>query len=279
MRGAVLIARNNKEIDYIKQAVYSANRIKKYLKIPVSLITDNPQYLKENFKLHNFDQVIEIKNCSNYTNRRYYDSSFSKKTLEFKNVNRSDVFDLTPYHETIVLDTDFLVSNDVLNYCFEQKNDFLIYDSALDLSEQRDTFEFKYISETGPKFYWATAFFFRKTKTNKIFFDLVKHIKEHWIYYRNIYQISNAMFRNDFAFSIAIHILNGHMSGEFAKTMPGTMYYTTDRDLLLSIDNEKLKFLIENENAIGNYFPAKIEKSNVHVMNKYSLGRAIDNDN
>ena len=46
-KGAFLIARNNGHIDYVKQAVFLAKRIKKHLGIPVSIATDSVDYLEE----------------------------------------------------------------------------------------------------------------------------------------------------------------------------------------------------------------------------------------
>ena len=42
-------------------------------------------------------------------------------------------------------------------------------------------------------------------------------------------------------------------------------------DVLLQNNNNTLKILLENDTL------CKIEKSNVHSMNKYSLDRVIDN--
>jgi hypothetical protein len=274
-RGALLIARNNTEVDYIKQAVFCANRISKFLEIPVSLITDNVEYLNKSFPDHKFDQVISISNDKSYTYKKYNDGNFSRRNLEFKNTSRSSVYDLTPYNETLLMDTDFILSNSVLNECFDQANDFALYKSAFELSNWRDLTEFEYISETGPDFYWATVVFFRKTETNKIFFDLLKHIQETWSHYRSLYNLNTETFRNDHAFSIAIHIMNGYQQGNFAAELPGTMYYTTDKDVLLELDETVFKFLIEYKN--GQYFPARIADSNVHVMNKFSLNRILDN--
>jgi hypothetical protein len=152
----------------------------------------------------------------------------------------------------------------------------LIYKTGVELSGHRDLKEFEYISEVGPTFYWATVVFFRKTKENKIFFNLVKHIQENWNHYKTLYQIRQSTFRNDFAFSIAIHIMNGYKQGNFAKPLPGKMFYTTDRDLLIELDNTKFTFLLEKQNSNG-YFPAVVYDNSVHVMNKYSLSRIIDN--
>lgn len=274
-KGALLIARNNTEVDYIKQAVFCADRISKFLEIPVSLVTDNVEYLNKNFPNHNFDQVISIDNDKNYTYKKYNDGNFSRRNLEFKNTSRSSVYNLTPYDQTLLMDTDFILSNAVLRECFDQASDFAIYKNAFELSNWRDLTEFEYISETGPDFYWATVVFFRKTETNKLFFDLLKHIQDTWPHYRSLYNLNTETFRNDHAFSIAIHIMNGYQAGSFATELPGTMYYTTDKDVLLDLTDTVFKFLIEYKN--GQYFPARIADSNVHVMNKFSLNRIIDN--
>jgi len=45
-QGVVLFAFNNISVDYIKQAVYCAKRIKKYLQLPVQVITDDVEHIK-----------------------------------------------------------------------------------------------------------------------------------------------------------------------------------------------------------------------------------------
>lgn len=275
--GVVLIARNNAEIDYIKQAVFLAERVRKYLDLPTSLITDNKDYLETVYPNHIFDQVIEHK--IDYANsfRRYNDGTFTKKHLEFKNTSRSFVYDLTPYEETLLLDTDYIISNDMFKICFDQKHDFLIFKDAVELSGWRDTSEFKTITPSGPDFYWATAVFFRKSDTNRIFFNLLRHVQDNWLHYRSLYQIHSTVFRNDFVFSIAIHIMNGFIQNSFAQPMPGKLFYTTDRDLLVNITDDEFTLLIEKQKSYGKYFPLKIKGSNLHIMNKFSLNRILEN--
>lgn len=275
--GVVLIARNNAEIDYIKQAVFLAERVRKYLDLPTSLITDNKDYLETVYPNHAFDQVIEHK--TDYANsfRRYNDGTFTKKHLEFKNTSRSFVYDLTPYEETLLLDTDYIISNNMFKICFDQKHDFLIFKDAVELSGWRDTSEFKTITPSGPDFYWATAVFFRKSDTNRIFFNLLRHVQDNWLHYRSLYQIHSTVFRNDFVFSIAIHIMNGFIQNSFAQPMPGKLFYTTDRDLLVDINDDEFTLLVEKQKSYGKYFPLKIKGSNLHIMNKFSLNRILEN--
>ena len=51
-QGVLLFALNNLEVDYIKQAVFCAKKIKEHLKLPVALVTDNPEYLERAFTFY-----------------------------------------------------------------------------------------------------------------------------------------------------------------------------------------------------------------------------------
>jgi hypothetical protein len=274
-KGVLFIARNNKEINYLYQAVFNAHRVHKYLGVPVSIITDNKEYLETRFDSHPFEHVIEIPNDQDYGYRKYNDGTYSKRNLEWKNTSRAKAYDLSPYEETLLLDTDYIIANSLLKDCFNQLHDFLIYKDSVELSGWRDVSEFKLCSDKTIDFYWATCVYFRKSPDNKRFFDLLHHISENWEHYRNLYQIKSAIFRNDYVFSVAIHIMNGHYKNGFAKTLPGKLFYTIDRDLLIDIDGDDFLFCIEKKDSFGNYMPLRMRGSNVHVMNKFSLTRAM----
>jgi hypothetical protein len=109
-------------------------------------------------------------------------------------------------------------------------------------------------------------------------FSLIAHIKLNWQYYKFLFQIRSSSFRNDYAFSIAIHILNGYIDGDFAKHLPGKMFYILDRDIFLKRTDNSFYFLVEKEHTSGEYIPLKISNVDVHIMNKYSLLRIIENE-
>ena len=159
---------------------------------------------------------------------------------------------------------------------FESDADFMIYKKSSDISQARNEDEFQKIDDVSVDFYWATVVFFKKTETNKKFFDLVKHIEDEWHHYRRTYQVKSHLFRNDFAFSIAIHIMNGFQPGSFAKELPGTMFYTADLDILWQLDDDEMMFLVGKENYLGEYTTVRTKGLTVHVMNKFSLTRMID---
>ena len=290
-KGIVCIARNNNEIDYTKQAYFLALQVRKHLDLPTTVITDSEHHLAATFPdyktvfdnvfsfVWNADDVIDntvLSNSENHTLRMYKDGANVSKKLQFKNGNRSILYNYTPYDETLVLDTDILVQDKSYLFCFEQPHDFLIYDKSYDLAGHRDISEFQYINDVGVKFYWATVVFFRKNENNKIFFDLLQHIQENWNHYRSVFQLGPGIYRNDHAFSIAIHIMNGYQEGNFAQKMPGTLFYTTDKDICWDITNDSVTFLLEKKSHIGEFTLSKWKKHNIHIMNKFSYNRCID---
>ena len=65
--GAVIFAQNNSVIDYTKLACFAAERVQKFLNVPVSVITDAPSLVNSSI----FDNVIKISN-EEATHRRFF---------------------------------------------------------------------------------------------------------------------------------------------------------------------------------------------------------------
>lgn len=278
--GALIFAQNNSSIDYTKLAIFSAKQIIKHLDIPVTLVTDNADWLSSNYAedAEIFDKVLVIDGTNSAQTKKFHDGTLSSHKYEWKNYTRSQVFDLTPYDKTLVVDSDFIVNSSLLKNAFNSKSDFQIYRSSTDLANWRNTSSFDRINQYSIPFYWATVFIFEKNSVTESFFKLVAHIKENWNYYRLLYSIDASTFRNDFAFSIALHIMNGSSGNlaEFGTELPGTMTYITDRDFIVSTNDNKMQFLVEKENYRGEYTLVKTTGLDVHVMNKHSLIRLID---
>ena len=274
--GAVVVAQNNSTIDYVKLAIFSANQINKFLDIPVSIVTDSKGYLESQYPNHPFDQILDISEDAFYFQRRFNDGSLANKVLEWKNLSRYRVYDLTPYDTTLVVDVDYIINSSILKPALFLDYPLQIYSQSMDIADWRDTEEFQRINPYSIPFYWATVFIFNKGNVASAFFSLLKHIKDNWEYFRTLYCISSPMFRNDLAFSIAIHIMNGKKLGDFAQELPGKMIYAKDTDVLISAEDTTMKFLIEKKNYLGEYNVAKTNGLDVHVMNKLSLSRYID---
>jgi hypothetical protein len=274
--GAVIFAQNNNTVDYVKLAVFASERVNRYLDIPVTLITDSKEYLLESYPNNNFDQIIELPATKGTQNKRFNDGSFSSKILPWKNQSRSSVYDLTPYDRTLVIDSDYILNSSLLKSALANDYDFQIYRNSVDIAYNRDKTEFDRINEYTIPFYWATVFIFQKNIITQAFFDLISHIKNNWQYFRLLYNIKDSLYRNDFAFSIAIHIMNGKTNSDFAIDLPGSMVYAMDKDILLNAKDNKMQFLTQKKDYLGEYLLTKTSGIDVHVMNKLSLSRYID---
>lgn len=269
-KGVLLFANNNSQVDYIKQACYLAKKVKKHLRVPVSLVTSDRSRVTDFYPYEVFDKIIE-KRSNNKFSKRYNDGALSHKKLEFNNDLRPLAYELTPYDTTLILDTDYIICNDLFKDVFDTTKDILLYKDSTDITLHRNFTEFKRISDTSIDFYWATCVVFKKTKFTKMFFELIEHIRQEWNHYANLYQLNTRIYRNDYSFSIAVDMLKSDNIG----LMPGTMLYSTDKDVLFKIEDDKLKFLVEKKDRLGQYTAVYTHKQNVHVMNKFSLNRMI----
>ena len=268
--GILCFANNNGIIDYVAQAMFLANRVRLHLNLPTTLVTSSIHNIPET---HPFDNVILVEDDS--SNSKRYSDGMIHKNLYFKNSGRVNSYELSPYDQTLVLDTDYIICNDDFKHAFGTEH-FQIYKDGVDLSSWRYHSEFDYINDTGIPFYWATCFCFKKNDETQMFFKLLQHIVEYWNHYKNVYDLGARNFRNDHAFSIAIHMMNGFEDSNWAKILPGKMFYTLDKDILRSINDNKLSFLLEKQHYVGEYTLASTKDINVHVMNKFSLGRIIN---
>lgn len=72
--------------------------------------------------------------------------------------------------------------------------------------------------------------------------------------------------------------MNGYQNGSWAHNLPGKLYYTIDKDILLEHTDTEMKFLIEKEKYRGEYTVMKTNGINVHVMNKFSISRILNEE-
>ena len=80
--GVLLFAFNNEQVDYVSQAQYLAKRIRKYLDLPTTLVTDDVERV---VKFYNgkevFDEILSS-SIEQKNHKTYQDGSLSKKVLE-----------------------------------------------------------------------------------------------------------------------------------------------------------------------------------------------------
>ena len=278
-KGILIFAHNNRSIDYALMAIISGGLAKKHLNVPASLVTDpsTVDWMKESGMYSKAGEVFEnliVVDRPNTDNRRnLYDGS-NKEVVPFVNSNRSSAWDLTPYDRTLLIDTDFLVFSNKLSNYWDINDDVMIGESINDVhSVDRMGYHDRYISDVGIKLYWATTVMFTKNNQSKLFFDTVSNIKENYKLYADIFRFDSRQFRNDIAFSVAKHILDGYQQTNSGELPP--VLSLLDKDILYDVIDNRLVLLI-NANLNDKYCAASVSDLDIHVMNKQSIIRNKD---
>ena len=269
-QGILVFAHDNETTPYGLLAVWQAKRIKSYLDKPVSIVTDTATI--DNLKNRNiavdeiFDQIIltdvEMNQCRS--------DRTTEKISFFKNTDRTEAWNLTPYDETIVIDTDIIIQSTSLNLLWNSEEDLLVCNKCKDIFA-RSVAGFDYLSEYGIKFYWATIFYFRKNLISKLFFDKCKQIKQQYRWYSFLHDLRSPFIRNDYIWSIALHELGGTANSMWAKTIPYTLHYLLEQDQLIKLEKD-------NVVAFSSDKLAKLENLDIHAMNKLSLMSFVEQE-
>ena len=260
-RGFLLFAHNNEQVNYGLLALWQARRIKTHLNSAVSIVTDpDTAYALDGIDLNwrnSFDQVI-FSNADTTQTKRYIDRS-----LTFRNVDRIAAWDLTPYDETIVMDTDIVIQGPTLNKLWGHAQDLLVCRRSTDLMGVTAE-EFQRISDKSLPFVWATVVYFKKTDHARVFFEQCKLVKSQYNWYRYVYQLNTGPMRNDFVWSIALHTLGGTASGSWAQSIPWNLHHSNNEDRLLKMTQDAVRILTDQGLVL-------IKHQDVHIFNKLNL--------
>jgi hypothetical protein len=278
-RGILIYAHNSVSVDYAVMSIIAGGLAKKYLEVPVSLVTDpsTVEWMRKSNILEKattvFDQLIVVDRPVTNNTRKLSDGN-SSEVVPFLNSNRSSAWDLTPYDRTLLIDSDFLIFSKRLNEYWDVDIDVMIGDSINDIyGGSRLGYHDKYISDVGIKLYWATTVMFTKNQTSKLFFDTVNFVRENYEYYADVFRFDSRQFRNDIAFSVAKHILDGFETSNVNNLPP--VLTLLDKDILHTVNNTKLTLLVSPQ-LDASYCVASINDTDIHIMNKQSIHRNKD---
>lgn len=200
-QGVVLIAINNDIIDYVSLAKIACRRIHHFLNLPVTLVTN------QHIHSHTFDSVI-ISDQVTRQQFRYFEDYGQSST--WYNISRSDVYELSPYEQTIVMDVDYIVNSNQLTNLLNIPLPYAVFNRAYEILERDDFNSLNFFGMYNFPITWATVFVFTKGAEAKMFFDCVAMIRENYNHYCNLHRMSRNLYRNDIAFAIAANILNAN---------------------------------------------------------------------
>lgn len=261
-RGVLLFAFNNVLVDYYKMAIATAKRANYFLNLPVSVVTDGTTDLsKYNYAFDN----IYIQDA---------DKSNRKGKNVWINKGRFTAYDLTPYDETILLDTDYLINSDALLKTFELYDDFMCPNKVSFLMSDKN--EQEVISQHSFTTLWATVIVFRKTPKTKQIFECLEMVQNNYNHYASLYNFNTGTYRNDYALTIALRIVNGNTTDK-SHYLPWNLVHATKevkihrtdtkpnntKYLLTTITNSKVQYCI-------------VKDMDFHLLDKSNFMELVD---
>jgi len=262
--GALIFAFNNEHIDYLSMARWSAGNIQRCLDIPTAIITDNTFVSKD------YEQCIYANPEGKYT-RKFADQ---ENDVTWYNGNRVDAYRLSPWDQTLVLDADYVVASNQLKKVLTMNCNFAAHKTAYDILHQDNFDNLNSFGNFKMPMWWATVMMFRKSPEVEMIFDCMNMIKKNWEHYKNLYKILTPTYRNDFALSIALGIVNGHTLDH--NDIPWKLAsLTPSRSLTkIAVDEYRVDFLTHDQKS--RYIT--ICKQDFHAMGKRHLGDIIASD-
>lgn len=280
-QGVCFFAYNNDQIDYAAMAILAAGFVKKYLDVPVCLITDsgteawlNQSQDKELIK-KTIDYIVVTDDEMRPNHRRHFDSPWSEFSAQFNNSNKHKIWDYSPFNKTLLLDIDYIVKSDFLLNAFENYTGVAMFDRALSIQNEHPAPPERKLYDAGVKMWWSTVVFFDRSDFSKLFFDTWAHVAENYEFYQYLYNFPPKLFRTDYCVSIAAHILHGMEDSPVIENFDDIpMYYMSQKDDIVDVNNiQDWIFLATNTKENWKNILVKHTGLDLHVMNKRALGR------
>jgi len=250
----VLIFAINSTFDYVAAAKFAAKQAKKYLGLPVTLVTNS------RIDDECFDSVVYIDDTSN-TMRNYISSTGATTSVQWFNESRIKAYDLSPYDQTLLIDADYFMFNSSLATIFDTNSEIACFSEINDITGSNSNLV--RLSEISIPMQWATVLYFTKCPLSKAVFDFMQQIKSEWRYYSLLYSFRNDNFRNDFALSIALQALTGYSTLNF-NVLPGRLHSIFSNTNVVSVNDSEVVYSWNNQIS-------KISNTNIHCLNKVGM--------
>lgn len=240
--GACIVAVNSGPLDYVSLAAINAQLIKKHLGLPVCLITTDTVVKND------FDHVVTVD--AKLGSKRSMLSGQDILTYEWHNDHRIDAIKHSPWDRTLLIDADYLVMTDALLALINSDRDFLIIDEVYDVTGRNSFASMRYLPDGSIKQRWATVMAFNRQAQHV--FDAAAMVRDNYAYYAAMFDWSHKPFRNDYAFTVACHLLE-------VSTLPMPMAQLPP-DCSVTVTQHGLR--IEGAGKVMRW------NSDLHVLNK-----------
>jgi hypothetical protein len=263
--GALIFAFDNESTDYVAMAGWSARNIRRHLNIPTAIVTDaDPR----DPRLSGFDQVISATASSGGT--RWFEDY--QASVTWHNAGRTEAYDLTPWHRTLVLDADYVVASNQLKILLDSNQEFLAHGHAYDLTGQDNFAGLNEYGEYHMPMSWATVMMFDKSTHAELIFDCMKMIRANWRHYKDLYRITSSTYRNDHALSIALGIVHGQTL--VYRSIPWGLASVTPEHTLVRIGQDCYRIDYQDQEKRPRW--TIVRNQDFHAMGKQHLEKIIE---
>jgi len=233
-KGVLLFATNTDTVNYVAIAHRAERLINHYLELPVTIVEGTSS-----------------------SNRRY--SIDTGRFEQWNNAGRSKAYALSPYDQTILLDSDYLVFDDNLLKILDSTTDYKIarHNKFVDHADHGN------MGKHSLPFLWATIVIFNRTPKSQMLFDLVARIERNYSYYCRLYNVRDTIYRNDYAFTMADNILNGYTQ-DTENYLPWPMISVANSIDSLTLQDQKLFLKTKDQAHV-------LPKQSLHILSKAFL--------
>lgn len=279
----MMFAYNNEQLDYTQLAIVAAYAVKKYMPdYPVVLVTNQASFehcthvYGIEVMTSAWDDIIITAPEYEKNTRQHNDGAYHSFNAQFSNGNKHDIYNLSPFDETILIDTDYLCGNANLANLFGGQHNVAMYSTAKNIRYDDPHFKEQWLHLAGIRMWWSTVVYWRKSEEARHFFNVWQAVKENWEYYRFLYKFPGTLYRTDYAASIAAHMCNGWQDGGFIGEIPNFMRYQEQRDDIVEVLGPNHWVMLSNLSDEWRNLVVEIRGEDIHLMNKKSILRNYD---
>jgi len=247
-RGVIMFAHQNGSIDYEKLARLNEKLVKKFLDVPVHIVTG--EHKTENSRTFRFaDTDIRV---------------------PWHNTTRMNVYDLSPFDQTLLLDVDYFIMSDNLNFVWDTPSDFLCPNKAYDVTGTGSFDNDKMLSFNSFAMRWCTCVYFTKSPFAEQVFKMMAEIKDNYLYYSHLFNFKPSPYRNDFALSIALQVLSGYQDQSHHFHFP-LASLSTDEIIQEVRSDGTIKFMYDDYTNGHRKGVGTVKGLDLHIMNKKQI--------
>ena len=268
----------NSVVPYADLAVLAASLIQRQIgPIPITLFADaeaRGQLKRHDYRFDRLFQEIIADDDSQPENLRRFPGT-DQTPIQFNNGTRSSLYRRVVYDEMILMDTDFLLYEDSLKQVWGSSHPIRINNKVSSILYPYDTTVSRLGDLTIP-LYWATVGYYRRCRETDRFFEFVDYARANYTWFSHVYRYDPHLFRNDYTFSVAAHLLGGQ-TGQCPSisSLPNeVLRFGWDNDKVVDY-NTRGVWMTGDDHTKGTV-PICIRDQSIHVLNKPSLIPYLD---